>query len=125
METTLSSTMQDATDMFISNLTAAEAFVRYHQAQVSMNTDSEANALLNQLSEMQTDLRQKQANNSLTKDEIDTLRSLQAKARENFAIKEYADSQQAVIDFVREVNKEINQLLGIDFAALTRRSGCC
>ncbi len=125
METTLSSTMQEATDMFISNLTAAEAFVRYHQAQVIMNTDPVANGLLNQLSEMQTELRQKQANNSLTKDEIEALRSLQARARENMAIKEYADSQQAVINFVREVNKEINQLLGIDFASLTRRSGCC
>jgi cell fate (sporulation/competence/biofilm development) regulator YlbF (YheA/YmcA/DUF963 family) len=125
METTLSSTMQEATDMFISNLLASEAFVRYHQAQASMNQDLQANTLLNQLSEMQTEMRQKQANNSLIKDEIDALRSLQAKARENTVIKEYADSQQDVISFVREINTEINQLLGIDFASLTRRSGCC
>jgi len=129
METTLSSTMQEATDVFISNLLASEAFVRYHQAQVSMNQDLQANTLLNQLSEMQSEMqsvmRQKQANNSLTKDEIDALRSLQTKARENTVIKEYADSQQDVINFVREINTEINQLLGIDFASHTRRSGCC
>ncbi len=125
METTLSPTMQEATDMFISHLMASEAFVRYQQAQVTMNKDEQANLLLNQLSEMQTQLRQKQANNSLTKDEIDALRSLQAKARENAAIKEYADSQQEVIRFIRDVNIEINQLLGIDFASLTKRSGCC
>jgi cell fate (sporulation/competence/biofilm development) regulator YlbF (YheA/YmcA/DUF963 family) len=125
MEPTLSSNMQEATDMFISNLLASEALVRYHQTQVTMNTDPQANALLNQLSEMQSELRQKQANNSLSKDEIDALRSLQAKARENTAIKEYADSQQEVINFVREINTEINQLLGIDFASLTRHSGCC
>jgi cell fate (sporulation/competence/biofilm development) regulator YlbF (YheA/YmcA/DUF963 family) len=117
--------MQEATDMLISHLMASEPFVRYQQAQISMNTDPQANALLNQLSELQAELRQKQANNSLTKDEIDTLRYLQAKARENTAIKEYADSQQGVINFVREVNTEINQWLGIDFASLTRRSGCC
>jgi cell fate (sporulation/competence/biofilm development) regulator YlbF (YheA/YmcA/DUF963 family) len=125
MEPTLSPTMQEATDVFISNLLASEALVRYQQAQVTMNTDSQANALLNQLSEMQSELRQKQANKSLTKDEIDALRSLQEKARENTAIKEYADSQQEVINLVREINTEINQLLGIDFASLTRRSGCC
>jgi cell fate (sporulation/competence/biofilm development) regulator YlbF (YheA/YmcA/DUF963 family) len=117
--------MQEATDMFISHLLASGAFVRYHQAQVIINTDPQANALLNQLSEMQSEMRQKQANNNLTKDEIDALRSLQAKGRENTTIKEYADSQQGVINFVREVNTEINQLLGIDFASLTRRSGCC
>src|SRR5512143_3339093 len=125
MESTLSSTMQEAADMFISNLLASEAFVRYHQAQVSMNQDLQANTLLNQLSEMQSEMRQKQANNSLTKDEIEALRSLQTKARENAAIKEYADSQQDVIKFIREINTEINQLLGINFASLTRRSGCC
>ena len=125
METTLSPSMQEATDMFITNLLASEVFVRYHQAQASMNQDLEANALLKQLSEMQSEMRQKQANNSLTKEEIDALRALQAKARENTVIKEYADSQQEVIRFVREINSEINQLLGIDFASLTRRSGCC
>ncbi len=88
METTLSPTMQEATEMFISHLVASEAFVRYHQAQVTMNTDPQANSLLNQLSQMQSELRQKQANNSLTKDEIDALRSLQSKARENTAISE-------------------------------------
>ncbi len=125
MDRTLSPTMQEATDMFISHLMASEAFVRYQQAQVTMNTDPQANALLNQLSEMQSEMRQKQANNSLTKDEIDALRSLQTKARENTVIKEYADSQQDVIKFIRDMNTEINQLLGIDFASLTRRSGCC
>lgn len=125
METTLSSIMQEATDMFVSHLIASEAFIRYHQAQVSMNTDPQANALLNQLAEMQSEMRQKQASNSLTKDEIDALRSLQTKARENTVIKEYADSQQEVIRYIREINTEINRLLGIDFASLTRRSGCC
>ena len=125
METTLSSTMQEATDMFISHLFASKALVRYHQAQVNVNTDPQANALLTQLSTMQAEMRQKQANNNLTKDKIDALQSLQGKARENTAIKEYADSQQDVIKFIGEINTEINQLLGIDFASLTRRSGCC
>jgi cell fate (sporulation/competence/biofilm development) regulator YlbF (YheA/YmcA/DUF963 family) len=125
METILPAIMQEATDMFISNLMASEAFSRYHQAQAALNQNLQANALLTQLSQMQTELRQKQANNTLTKDEIEALRALQAKARENAIIKEYADSQQAVIQFIREVNTEINQLLGIDFASLTRRSECC
>jgi len=125
METTLSSTMQEATDMLISNLLASEAFVRYHQAQVSMKQDLQANTLLIQLSEMQSEMRQKQANNNLSTDEIDSLRTLQAQARENDIIQEYSDAQQNVIKFLREINEEINQMLGIDFASFTKRAGCC
>jgi cell fate (sporulation/competence/biofilm development) regulator YlbF (YheA/YmcA/DUF963 family) len=125
METTLSSTMQEATDMLISNLLASEAFVRYHQAQVSMKQDLQANTLLIQLSETQSEMRQKQANNNLSTDEIDSLRTLQAQARENDIIQEYSDAQQNVIKFLREINEEINQMLGIDFASFTKRAGCC
>jgi cell fate (sporulation/competence/biofilm development) regulator YlbF (YheA/YmcA/DUF963 family) len=125
MESTLSSTMQEATDALISNLLASEAFVRYHQSQTLLDRDSKAQALLNQLSQAQTDLRKKQAESSLSKDEIDSLRALQVQARENVVIQGYSDAQQEVIKFLREINDEINQLLGIDFASLTKRSGCC
>ena len=125
METILSPTMQEATNVFISNLLASEAFIRYHQSKTLLDHDSTAQALLNQLSQAQTDLRKKQADSSLSKDEIDSLRALQTQARENDVIQGYADAQQDVIKFLREINEEINQLLGIDFASFTKRSGCC
>ncbi|OGO64560.1 MAG: hypothetical protein A2029_16060 [Chloroflexi bacterium RBG_19FT_COMBO_47_9] len=125
METILSPTMQEATNVFISNLLASEAFIRYHQSQTLLDHDSKAQALLNQLSQAQTDLRKKQAESSLSKDEIDSLRALQTQARENDVIQGYADAQQDVIKFLREINEEINQLLGIDFASFTKHSGCC
>jgi cell fate (sporulation/competence/biofilm development) regulator YlbF (YheA/YmcA/DUF963 family) len=125
MEKILSQTMQEATNIFISNLLASEPFVRYHQSQALLDHDSQAQTLLNHLSQTQTELRKKQADNSLSKDEIDSLRALQAQARENDVIQGYADAQQDVIKFLREINDEINQLLGIDFASFTKRSGCC
>jgi cell fate (sporulation/competence/biofilm development) regulator YlbF (YheA/YmcA/DUF963 family) len=125
MEKILSPTMQEATNVFISNLLASEAFIRYHQSQTLLDHDSQAQALLNQLSQTQTELRKKQTDNSLSKDEIDSLRALQVQARENVVIQGYADSQQDVIEYLREINEEINQLLGIDFASFTKRSGCC
>ena len=33
--------------------------------------------------------------------------------------------KELAVAFLREVNQEISQLLGIDFASLTRRSGGC
>ena len=125
METILSPTMQVATNVFINNLMASEVFVRYHQSQTLLDHDSQAQALLNQLSQTQTELRKKQTDNSLSKDEIDSLRALQVQARENVVIQGYSDAQQDVIEFLQEINEEINQLLGIDFASFTKRSGCC
>ncbi len=65
METIISPNMQEATDVFISNLLASEAFVRYHQSQVQLDQDSQAQALLNQLSKDQAELRKKQTDSSL------------------------------------------------------------
>jgi cell fate (sporulation/competence/biofilm development) regulator YlbF (YheA/YmcA/DUF963 family) len=50
---------------------------------------------------------------------------LQTQAQENDVISGYANAQQDVIKFLREINDEINQLLGFDFASFTKRSGCC
>jgi len=125
METILPPTMQEATNVFISNLLASEAFVRYHQSQTLLDHDSQGQALLNQLSQTQTELRKNQTDNSLSKDEIDSLRALQVQAQENVVIQGYANAQQDAIKFLREINDEINQLLGIDFASFTKRSGCC
>lgn len=117
--------MQEATNVFISRLLASEDFIRYHQSQTLLDHDSQAQALLNQLSQAQTDFRKKQTDSSLSKDEVDSLRALQTKARKNDIISGYADAQQDIIKFLREINDEINQLLGIDFASFTKRSGCC
>ena len=125
MQTIISPNMQEATDVFISNLLASEAFVRYHQSQVRLDQDSQAQALLNQLSQAQADLRKKQSESSLTREEVDSLRALQTQAQQNDVIKGYAEAQQAAVNFMREVNGEISQLLGIDFAGFTKRSGCC
>ena len=125
MQTIISPNMQEATDVFISNLLASEAFVRYHQSQVRLDQDSQAQALLNQLSKDQADLRKKQSESSLTREEVDSLRALQTQAQQNDVIKGYAEAQQTAVNFMREVNGEISQLLGIDFAGFTKRSGCC
>jgi cell fate (sporulation/competence/biofilm development) regulator YlbF (YheA/YmcA/DUF963 family) len=125
METIISPNMQEATDVFISNLLASEAFVRYHHSQVRLDQDSQAQALLNQLSKDQAELRKKQTDSSLTKEEVDSLRALQTQVRENDVIKGYAEAQQAAVNFMREINAEVSQLLGIDFAGFTKRSGCC
>lgn len=56
MLTTLSPQLQEATQSFIDNLLASEAFMRYQQVQNRIDQDAEVRALLERLSNAQSDL---------------------------------------------------------------------
>lgn len=125
MKTVLTPSLQEATQALIGNLRASEAFVSYHLAQDRLNADGIALGLLEQLSKTQAGTRQKQSNRSVTQEEIEALRALQEQVQSNHVIMEYAEAQQEAVKFLREINAEISQLLGINFASFATRSSCC
>ena len=125
MNTILSSTMQEAADALIGNLLASEAFIRYQQAQARLNEDHHAHNLLEQLSQAQAELRKKQSiSSSVPQTEIDALRTLQEKVQHDNVIMAYAQTQQDAVNFLREINNEISQLLGINFASFANHATC-
>ncbi len=124
MQTVLNPSMQEATEILINNLLASEAFVRYQQAQAVLTEDRQARTLLEQLSQAQADIRKKQATNSVAQVEIESLRTLQVQVQNNKVISTYAQTQQEAINFLREINNEISQLLGINFASFANHSTC-
>jgi cell fate (sporulation/competence/biofilm development) regulator YlbF (YheA/YmcA/DUF963 family) len=113
-----------ATQALAENLLASEPFAFYQQAQAQFDADSQARDLLQQLSQAQTDLRRKQAQGGMPQTDVVQLRVLQAAAQSNRVIVDYASAQQAAITYLREINQAISELLGIDFAALTKKSTC-
>jgi cell fate (sporulation/competence/biofilm development) regulator YlbF (YheA/YmcA/DUF963 family) len=124
MQTVLNPYMQEAAEALINNLLASEAFIRYQQAQAVLKADHQARTLLEQLSQAQADLRKKQATNNVTQAEIDDLRALQEQVQDNKIILTYAQTQQVAVNFLREINNEISQLLGINFASFANHSTC-
>ncbi len=120
----LSSELYQATDNLIQNLLASEAFLKYQQSLVAMNSDSEAHGLLELLSTLQAGLRHKQNANNVTQTDVEELRAIQEQVQANPAIMSYAQSQQKAVNFLREVNQEISQTLGVDFAALAKKNTC-
>ena len=124
MQTILSPQLQEATQSLIDNLLASEAFIHYQNAHSYFETDDEARTLLEQLTQAQARLRQRQVNGSVNQAEIDSLRLLQQRAQRNSVILDYSQSQQVAINFLREINSEISQLLGINFATFSRHSTC-
>lgn len=116
--------LQAAVEALSENLLAAEPFVRYDRAQILLNTNRQAKYLFEQLSIAQANIRSKVANGSVTQTDIDQLRALQGEVQQNPAIMDFARAQQTAINYLREINQEISQALGVDFASLARRS-CC
>ena len=116
--------LYQATASLIENLLASEAFLTYRSSANNLNANPQARALLERLSTVQTEIRHKQSNNNITPADLDELRAVQAQVQANMVIMTYAQSQQAAISFLREINQEISQLLGVNFASLARQSTC-
>jgi cell fate (sporulation/competence/biofilm development) regulator YlbF (YheA/YmcA/DUF963 family) len=124
MSTALSPELQEATQSLIDNLLASEAFVRYQQARTHFNADPEAQDLMDQLAKAQARLRQKQSSGGVGQAEVDSLRLLQQRVQRNSVIMAYAQSQEEAVSFLREINGEIGQLLGINLATFANHSTC-
>ena len=96
----------------------------YHQAFARFNADPQARDLVQRLSKAQTDLRRKQAGGGVTQAEVDQLRPLQSAAHAHRVVIDYAQTQQAAVNYLRTINQEIGQLIGVDFASLAKKSSC-
>ena len=124
MQTVLSPELQETTQSLIDNLLASEVFVCYQQARTHFNADNEARALMDQLSKSQAHVRQKQGKGEVNQAEIDSLRLLQQRVQCSPVIMEYAQSQQEAVNFLREINNEISELLGVNFATFANLATC-
>ena len=124
MLTTLSPELQEATQAFIGNLLASEAFMHYQETRKLINEDEDAHTLMEHLSNAQSTVRQQQVNGNVGQAEVDSLRLIQQRVLRNPTILDYAQAQQEAVEFLREINGEISQLLGIDFASFANHATC-
>jgi cell fate (sporulation/competence/biofilm development) regulator YlbF (YheA/YmcA/DUF963 family) len=122
MSSLLTENLKQATDSLAEDLLATKQFSNYERARSILTLDIEARSLLDQLSEAQRILSQKQLRGEITQEEIDNYRKLQAEIQENEKFIEYQRAQQAASNYLREINQEISQQLGLDFSALVGKS---
>ena len=118
----LSEILQTAAHALGHSLAASGPFTRYIDSQVALNEDPSASDLLDLLISVQNSFRRQQAQGGASPADLEQLKDVQAQAQENAAIMEYAHSQQAAIAFLKEINQEISQQLGMDFALIAKRS---
>ncbi len=96
----------------------------FHHARHTLETDTVASGLLNELMVAQAAARRHQMNGGLSPDAVSQLRALQNQVQTNQVIMAYVKAQQDVAAYLPTINMEISQLLGIDFAALSNVSTC-
>ena len=117
--------LTEAVDALAENLLASESFLALEGAHLRLREDAQARDLQQRFRQAEATLRQRQANRSMTQADMAAYRTLNAEAQANELITGYEAAQQAIAACLRDVNRDVSQLLGVDFATLAKRSGCC
>lgn len=88
--------------------------------------DKQSVKLLTEASELQQKLYTEQCSGDVSKEKISQLRNFRNQVATNETIQNQVIAREEAVAFLREINAEISNLLGFDFASLTRRpgSGC-
>lgn len=121
--TKLSGEMLAATTALADLLERTDAIRAYHEARARLDADEDARTLLERYSTAQAQVRGQQAKGAVVQTDIEALRALQREVQADAVIMMFAKAQQEAIDFLPQVNSQISNLLGVDFAALARPSG--
>ena len=119
---TLPPAVLTAAERLATTLAGAEPIAAYHRAKERLEADSDARDLLESFSSAQAHLRQSRSR--VRQADVEHLRALQNEVQANSIIMAYAEAQQAAMDYLPEINKEISQFLGVDFAALAGPASC-
>ncbi len=97
----------------------------YARVTARLEVDGEATGLLDELQRVQAEVRLRQNDSGVSPADLERLRYLQSTVRAQPAIAAFIEAQSQAQVFLRQVNLEISERLGVDFATLGRVSNCC
>jgi len=121
---TLPPTVLAAGERLAKAIQTAEPVASYRRTKERLDDDAHAHELLERLSAAQADLRRRQIEGDITPASLEELRGLQGEVQSNAVINEFARAQQEAVAYLPQVNQEISELLGVDFASLAGPGSC-
>jgi cell fate (sporulation/competence/biofilm development) regulator YlbF (YheA/YmcA/DUF963 family) len=124
-QTPLSGPLLAATRALGEALARARPLVALGDATARLDADERARALLSRMAEIDADLRRRQAEGTLTREDIDRARDAHVQASSDPTIQRYVAAQQDASGYLPEVNELISELLGFDFAAIAAAPASC
>lgn len=124
-QTAVSPALLVATESLAAALERSEPIVALREANARLDSDERARGMLKSLAEADADLRRRQAEGTLTREDIERVRTAQQEAWSNPVIGAFAEAQQEVAAYLPEVNEGISELLGWDFASMAAAPASC
>jgi cell fate (sporulation/competence/biofilm development) regulator YlbF (YheA/YmcA/DUF963 family) len=106
------------------SLLAEGPLAAYAEAELRLSEDAGALELLDSVRNAQAQLRLKQTSGQVVPADIRYLRELQRSMQAQGTIAAYIGAQSEAKDYLRLVNSELSDLLGLDFASFLS-SSCC
>jgi cell fate (sporulation/competence/biofilm development) regulator YlbF (YheA/YmcA/DUF963 family) len=107
-------------------LANCEECLAVEQAEKALRKDREARELLSDYQLTQSSIqRARMWGGRVPKEELDRLKDLETKINSNPVIKNVLDAQKRLQAMLGNLNAEVSDLLGIDFASNSSAGGCC
>ena len=97
----------------------------YKNAQVKLNANEAAMELIRKLNAARKKLNEQQSSGTFNENSLNDYYNISNEVEKNQTIIEYSQAQKEAIQFLKNVNYEISQLIGIDFSSLIKRSNTC
>ena len=110
---------------FASAIGASSQFRDYEEAAGNIREDMGARALLTEYQEAQRTIRLLQGWSGGNSSHTEQFRELQEKVFKHPKLHNYFDSQERLVSLLQELNKNLREALGFDFARLAKPAGGC
>jgi cell fate (sporulation/competence/biofilm development) regulator YlbF (YheA/YmcA/DUF963 family) len=99
-------------------------FAALAAARARLDEDEHARALVDAAAQVEWDVRRLQAEGTLTREDIDRLRSVRTLASADPTVVEFETARRGAAAYLPQVNRMITEALGVDVAVLSRAGGC-
>lgn len=119
----LTDKLQEATYDLAENLSQSEPILSFRIANKRLMTDEESMKLLEVASKLNQKIYAGQYSGEVSEEDISQMHDLRYQVAKNEMIQNQAIAREEAVAFLKEINLEISNLLGFDFASLTRRPG--
>jgi cell fate (sporulation/competence/biofilm development) regulator YlbF (YheA/YmcA/DUF963 family) len=114
-----------AVEEFVRNLSSSQAVKEFQSAQTEYQNNPDVKKMQEEYVSVAQNFQQKQTNGTLTQEDINVIRQLQANLNRHPAIIRYAQTQQMMVMMLQDCNSAISEMLGFDFAATAAPTSSC
>ena len=116
--------LQRAAEELAASVLGSAPFAAFAAAQARLEEDEHARTLLDAVAQVEWDVRRMQAEGTMTREDIDRLRSVRALASSDPVVVGFETARRGVEAYLPAVNRLITEALGVDIAVLSRAGGC-